>query len=154
MFPTSFHLSLLAAGVLVGTPAPAPAPAVTASVEQCTPSVEQAERSATFAAQMTAVEGTQRMAIQFEVQERSPTDTVYHTVVAPGLGDWRSSAQGVKIYKYVKQVTNLAAPAVFRAQVRYRWLDGRGHTIKRALRRTPVCVQPVDIAGGHSQGAR
>jgi hypothetical protein len=145
MFPASFHLSLLAAGVLAGMPAPPPAPAVTASVEQCIPSVNQADRSVTFTAQMTAVEGTQRMAIQFEVQERSPTDTAYHTVVAPGLSDWRSSEQRVKIYKYVKQVTNLAAPAVFRAQVRYRWLDARGHVIKRAQRRTPVCVQPVDI---------
>jgi hypothetical protein len=145
MSPTSFHLSLLAAGVLAGAPAPAPAPAVTASVEQCTPSVNQAERAATFTAQMTAIEGAQRMAIQFEVQERSPTDTAWHTVAAPGLGDWRSSEQGVRIYRYVKQVTNLAAPAAFRAQVRYRWLDARGHVIRRAQRRTPVCVQPVDI---------
>jgi hypothetical protein len=145
MFPTL--LSVLALGVFAQAPAPAPAPAtpVTAGVEQCTPSAEQAERSATFTAQMTAVEGTQRMAIQFEVQERSPTDTAYHTVVDPGLSDWRYSEQGVKIYKYVKQVTNLAAPANFRAQVRYRWFDNRGHVIKRAVRRTPVCVQPVDI---------
>jgi hypothetical protein len=145
MFPTSFHLSLLAAGVLAGAPAPTPAPAVTASVEQCTPSVNQAQRAVTFTAQMTAIEGAQRMAIQFEVQERSPTDTAWRTVSAPGPGDWRASEQGVKIYKYVKQLTNLAAPAAFRAQVRYRWLDGRGHTIKHAQRRTPVCVQPVDI---------
>jgi hypothetical protein len=147
MFPTSFHLSMLAVAALAGAPAtaPAPAPAITASVEQCVPSTEQAERSATFTAQMSAIEGTQRMAIQFEVEERSPAATVWSTVVDPGLSDWRSSEPGVKIYKYVKQVTNLAAPADFRAVVRYRWFDNKGHVLKRATRHTSVCTEPVDI---------
>ena len=139
---------MLAVAALSGAPAaaPAPAPALTAAVEQCVPSAEQAERSATFTAQMSAVEGAQRMAIQFEVQERSPAATAWSTVVDPGLSNWRQSEPGVKIFKYVKQVTNLAAPADFRAVVRYRWSDGKGHVIKHAMRRTPVCVQPVDIA--------
>jgi hypothetical protein len=128
-------------------PAPAPAPAVTATVETCTPSVNQAERSATFAAQMTASAGTARMAMRIEVQERAPTDTAFHTIVAPGLGMWRFSESGVRVYKYVKELTNLTAPATFRVQVHYRWLDERGRTIKRAQRRSPVCMQPVDIPG-------
>ena|GEM_PF-6198473 len=145
MFPTPFHLALLAASVLAQAPAPAPAPAVTATVEECTPSVNQEERSATFAAQMTAVPGTQHMAMRIEVQERTPTDVAFHTIVAPGLGMWRTSEPGVKVYKYVKELTNLSAPAAFRVQVRYRWLDDRGRTIKRAQRRSPACLQPVDI---------
>jgi hypothetical protein len=149
MFPIPLHLSLLALGLAGQAPAPVPtlpaAQTVSAIVEQCTPSVSQTERSATFAAQMAAVTGTQRMSMQIEMQERSPTDPVFHTIVAPGLGVWRQSETGVKIYKYVKQVSNLAAPAVFRAQVHYRWLDNQGRTIKRAQRHTPVCVQPVDI---------
>jgi hypothetical protein len=150
MFSIPLHVSLLALG-LAGqasgfTPAATtPVPTVSATVEQCTPAVNQSERSATFAAQMTALEGTQRMAIRIDVQERSPTDPTFHTVIAPGLGVWRQSETGVKIYKYVKQVTNLAAPAVFRGQVRFRWLDSRGTVLKRTLRLTPTCVQPVDI---------
>ena len=146
-FPTSFHLAaLLATGVLAQAPAPAPAPAgVTAAVEQCTPSVNQTERSATFVAQMTAVPGTQHMAMRIEVQERTPPDETFHTIVAPGLGMWRSSEPGVKVYKYVKELTNLAAPAAFRVQVHYRWLDDKGRIIKRAERRSPQCLQPVDI---------
>ncbi len=147
MSPTPLHLALLAAGVIAQAPAPTPAPAVTATVEQCTPSVNQAERSATFAAQMTAIPGTQRMSMRIEVQERSPTEPLFHTIVAPGLGMWRSSETGVKVYKYVKELTNLAAPAAFRVQVRYRWLDDKGRTIRRAQRRSSVCVQPVDIPG-------
>lgn len=147
MFPAHLHLALLAAGVLAQAPAPAPSPAVTATVETCTPSVNQAERSATFAAQMTASPGTTRMSMRIEVQERTPTDMTFHTIVAPGLGMWRSSEPGVKVYKYVKELTNLTAPAAFRVQVHYRWLDERGRTIRRAQRRSPACVQPVDIPG-------
>ncbi len=147
MFPAHLHLALLAAGVLAQAPAPAPAPAVTAAVEKCTPSVNQSERSATFFAQMTAVPGTARMSMRIEVQERAPADTAFHTIVAPGLGIWRSSEPGVKVYKYVKELTNLTAPAAFRVQVHYRWLDERGRTFKRALRRSPECMQPVDIPG-------
>jgi hypothetical protein len=145
MFPTHPHLALLVAGVLAQTPAPAPAPAVTATVEQCTPSVNQAERSATFAAQMTATAGAQRMSMRIEVQERTPTEPAFHTIVAPGLGMWRYSEAGVKVYKYVKQLTNLTAPAAFRVQVSYRWLDEHGRVIKHAQRRSPACQQPVDI---------
>jgi hypothetical protein len=148
-FPIPLHLSLLALALstpLPGpVPGPAPAAAVTATVEQCTPAVSQSERSATFAAQMTALDGTQRMAMKIEVQERSPTDPTFHTVTAPGLGVWRQSETGVRIYKYVKQVTNLAAPAVFRAQVRFRWFDDSGRVLRRAQRITSTCVQPVDI---------
>jgi hypothetical protein len=147
MFPTSYHLALLAAGVLAQVPAPASAPAVTAAVEQCTPSVNQSERSATFVAQMTAVAGTARMSMRIEVQERTPTDSAFHTILAPGLGIWRSSEPGVKVYKYVKELTNLAAPAAFRVQVHYRWLDDRGRVIRHVQRRSPQCLQPVDIPG-------
>ncbi len=141
-FPIPIHASLLALSLLASTSNPAPAP-VSASVEQCVPSVNRTERSATFVGQMTATAGTQRMAIQIEIQERMPTDLAFHTVMAPGLGVWRQSETGVRIYKFVKQVTNLSAPAAFRALVRYRWLDDRGHTIAHAQRRTPICQQPA-----------
>jgi hypothetical protein len=141
-FPIPIHASLLALSLLASTPSPTPAP-VSASLEQCVPSANRAERSATFVGQMTATAGTQRMAIQIEIQERTPTDLAFHTVTAPGLGVWRQSETGVRIYKFVKQVTNLSAPAGFRALVRYRWLDDRGHTLAHAQRRTSICQQPA-----------
>jgi hypothetical protein len=48
----------------------------------------------------------------------------------------------VKVYKYLKQVTNVSAPAVYRGFVRFRWLNAKGHMIKRAERLTSRCVQP------------
>jgi hypothetical protein len=119
------------------------APMVSGTLEQCVSTGEQADRSATFSGEMTGVAGTARMAMRIEVQERMPGEALFHTVNAPGLGVWRGSQPGVKIYKYVKQVTNLSSPAAYRALVSFHWLDDKGHLIKRAERHTSTCAQPV-----------
>ena len=114
-----------------------------ATLEQCVTSVVQAERSATFAGEMTAIAGTTHMAMRVDVQQRLPDEALFHTLSAPGLGVWRSSDPKVKVYKYLKQVTNLSAPAVYRAVVRFRWLNAKGHVIRRAEHLTPRCAQPA-----------
>jgi hypothetical protein len=126
------------------TSAPAPADG-TASVgiEQCVTSTVQAERSATFTAQMTATATTQKMAMRIELQQRLHGESEFHTLAAPGFGVWRTSEPGVEIYKYVKQVTNLEAPAAYRVTVRFRWMDERGHVFKRDELHTPRCVEPT-----------
>jgi hypothetical protein len=113
------------------------------TLEQCTTSTVQAERFATFTAQMTATSATQRMGMRIELQQRMRGEPDFHTVIAPGFGVWHPSEPGVKIYKYVKQVTNLAAPAAYRAVVRFRWLGGKGHVLKRAELHTPRCLEPT-----------
>jgi hypothetical protein len=119
------------------------APGYSATLEECVTSTVQLERSATFTTQMVATPATQRMALRFELQERIRGEADFHTVIAPGFGVWQRSEPGVKIYKYVKQVTNLAAPAAYRALVRFRWLGDRGRVLKRAELRTQKCVQPT-----------
>jgi len=114
-----------------------------ATVEQCVTTGEQTDRSATFSAEMTAIAGTARMAMRIEVQERMGGEELFHTVSAPGLGVWRGSAPGVKIYQYVKQVTNLSFPADYRALVRFHWLNNKGYVIRRAERHTLQCAQPA-----------
>ncbi len=113
------------------------------TLEQCVTSTVQAERSATFTAQMTATGTTQRMGMRIELQQRLRGETAFHTVLAPGFGVWHPSEPGVEIYKYVKQVTNLTAPGAYRAVVRFRWLAGKGKVIKRAELHTSRCVQPT-----------
>ncbi len=113
-----------------------------ATLEQCTTAVDSAARAATFNGQMSSVPGTRRMAIQIAVQEQMPGDAAFHTLGAAAWSGWRRSEAGVKIYKYVRQVTDLPAPGAFRAIVLFRWIGERGRVIKRAVRRTPVCVQP------------
>jgi hypothetical protein len=126
------------------TSATAPA-AGTASVgiEQCVTSTVQAERTATFTAQMAATATTQKMAMRIELQQRLHGESEFHTLAAPGFGVWRTSEPGVEIYKYVKQITNLDAPAAYRVLVHFRWLDERGHVLKRDELHTSRCVQPT-----------
>jgi hypothetical protein len=151
---TACSLSLLcialAGGASGATRSPSGQPGVaappveeSATLEQCVTSVVQAERSATFTGEMKAIAGTARMAMRIDVQQRLPGEALFHTVSAPGLGVWRSSDPKVKVYKYLKQVTNLSARAVYRGLVRFRWLNARGHVIKHAERFTPKCAQPA-----------
>jgi hypothetical protein len=112
-----------------------------ASLEQCVTAAEPAERSATFSGEMTALAGTSKMEMRIDVLERQPGETAFRTLAAPGLGVWRTAAPGVKTYKYLKQVTNLSAPAYYRAAVRFRWLNAKGKLIKASELRTPRCLQ-------------
>jgi hypothetical protein len=114
-----------------------------ATLERCDTAAEQSERSVTVAAEMSAIPDTARMAIRIVLQERLPEEALFHTVKAPDLGMWRESDAGVKAFKYVNKVTNLSAPADYRAAVRFRWLDAKGRPIKRLERHSAGCVQPA-----------
>jgi hypothetical protein len=125
-----------------GSPASSSAPAgPAAALEGCVNAQQADERAATFSGEMTATPGTTRMSIRIELQQRLPGEATFHAVSAPGLGVWRASAPGVKVYRYIKQVTNLAAPAQYRAAVRFHWLNARGRLIRTSERRTPACAQ-------------
>jgi hypothetical protein len=116
-------------------------PAASATLQQCLTAPVASERSATFAGEMTATPTTARMEVRIDVLERMPSDLAYHTVIAPGLGVWRGSAPGVKVYTYLKQITNLTAPAFYRGEVRFRWLNAKGRVIKTSELRTRRCEQ-------------
>jgi hypothetical protein len=129
----------VAAGAdLLGTGSTSPD---SASLVQCLTTGEQVERAATFAGEMTTVAGATRMSMRIELLEQTPGETSYHAVAAPGLGMWRASSPGVGVYKYVRQVTNLSAPADYKGLVTFRWQGPRGRTIKREERRTRRCSQ-------------
>jgi hypothetical protein len=123
--------------------APSSASGYSAMLERCLTSATEADRSVTFVAQMTAVPGTARVSIRVELQQRLDGEVSFHTLIAPGLGLWRGSEPGVTIYKYVKQITNLAAPAGYRAVVHFRWIGDRGRLLKRAVLHTASCEQPL-----------
>jgi hypothetical protein len=118
-------------------------PSASALLEQCVTVGEQAERSATFSGEMTTITGVTHMEMRIDVQERLPGETAFHLVTAPGLGVWRGSAQGVMIYKYVKQVTDLSSPALYRAVVHFHWLNAKGRVVRRTALLTPTCSQPA-----------
>jgi hypothetical protein len=119
------------------------APLAPATLEQCVTSVVQAERSATFSGEMTMLPGATKMSIRIDVEEKAPDEAEYRMVSAPGLGVWRTADPKVKVYKYLKQVTNLSSPASYRGLVRFHWLNAKGHVVKRAERLTAKCLQPA-----------
>jgi hypothetical protein len=148
-------LALAACGPVAfahATAAPVPGD-YSVTLEQCVSSTVQAERSATFVAQMVGTAATQKMAMKIQLEERLRGEAEYHLVAAPGLGAWKPSEPGVKIYKYVKQVTNLAAPAVYRVAVKFRWIGDRGKVIKRAELRSSRCFQPALPAPAPAPGS-
>ncbi|HEX3434119.1 MAG TPA: hypothetical protein VHT25_08670 [Solirubrobacteraceae bacterium] len=116
---------------------------VTATLEQCVTSTEQAERSATFTGEMSSIAGATKMSMRIDIEERLPDESEFHMVSAPGLGVWRAADPKVKVYKYLKQVSNLSSPASYRGLVRFRWINAQKHVIKRAERLTTRCLQPT-----------
>jgi hypothetical protein len=124
-------------------------PAYAASLEQCVTAPTDAERAVTFSAEMNAVPGTARMEARIDLAERAPAETRFRSVASPLL-TWRSSSPGVRSFRFIRQFTNLSAPAGYRGSVRFRWLNAKGRIIKFAELATTVCHQPVNPAGsGH-----
>ena len=124
--------------------APQARASASATLEQCVTAPNQTERSATFAGEMTAVPGTARMVMRIEVLERDARAKRPSTPSrCPGLGVWRGPSPGVKTYKYLKQVTNLAAPAVLPRRGPLPLGGREGRTIKTLELRTPRCEQPL-----------
>ena len=124
-----------------GATPPAGKPPVSATLEGCTTSEEQSERTATFAGEMSMIPGAAKMEMRIDVLERAPDEEDFHVIAAPGLGVWRWAAPGVKTYRYLKEVTNLAAPAYYRGSVRFRWVNAKGKQVKAYELRTPRCIQ-------------
>jgi hypothetical protein len=119
------------------------APIASATLQQCLTAASQDERSAMFSGEMTAIPGSVHMAMRIDVQEQLSGEAMFRSVTAPGLDVWRTADAGVRTYRYVNQVTNLSAPAFYRAVVRFRWLNARGRLIRLVERQTPRCVQPA-----------
>lgn len=118
-------------------------PGTSATLQQCLATGGQSERSATLAGEMTAIAGTARMEMRINLVEKLPGELEYRVVSAPGLGTWRFSAPGVKLFTSINHVTNLSSPALYRGAIRFRWLNAKGHVIKVEELRTPRCEQPA-----------
>lgn len=129
------------------------APAVSATVDQCIVGEAADARSVTFTGQMETVPGASRMDMQIVLLEHTHGVPGFHVPAAGGVGAWQRSETGVKIYRYVRQVTDLPAPAVFRALIRYRWLDEAGRVVRSDERRTPVCREPGPASAPGASGS-
>jgi hypothetical protein len=120
----------LVAAALTAAPAGAQTVPTKAGLDACHTGAGPLDRYAIFSAQMGSLPQSTKMQVRFR------------RVQAPGLGGWRSSAPGVDIFRYRKQVANLQAGAVYRALVRFRWLADSGKTLQSSSRKTKSCKQP------------
>jgi hypothetical protein len=129
------------------SPTPGPGPGkTTASLSACHVAADLPDRYATFAAQMVATAATQQMSLRLQLYEHTPGTTGYRLVTGvPGFGVWENSAPGIGVFNYSQEVTSLTAPASFRVQVGYRWLDGARHVLKRSTRTTVSCAEPAQL---------
>ena len=117
------------------------APRLRAVVSSCQTGVDPASRSAAFTASMPAASDTVRMAIRFELQQRTVDGGVWEKVAAPSFNRWERSRLGVSGFVWTKDVHGLTAPGEFRAVVRFRWWSQSGRT--RTIRKlTRSCRQP------------
>jgi hypothetical protein len=130
-------LALLA----LAAPAAAQTVPTRAGLDTCHTGSAPLDRYAVFSAQMGSLSRSRKMQVRFDLQSTNGGKT-FRRVQAQGLGVWRSSAAGVDIFRYRKQVANLQPGATYRALVRFRWLDEDGKTIQSTTRRTKQCKQP------------
>ncbi|HEX3511313.1 MAG TPA: hypothetical protein VHT27_09465 [Solirubrobacteraceae bacterium] len=118
-------------------------PPASATVEGCATAFAQSERSATFVGEMQAIPGSARMQMRIELLERGGDEASLRSITYPGLGSWLRASPGVKTYKNIDKVTDLAAPAEYRAAIHFRWLNSHGRPIKYLDLRTPRCQQAL-----------
>ena len=133
----------LAFALALATPAHAAAPA-TLKVRSCQTGDTPSERSATFYGRMRRIPRTRRMMMRFTLIDRSSDDP--SEVAAPRrLGRWHRSRPRVLSFGYAQKVTGLKAGGTYGVVVRYRWVDKRGRTIKRARQRSRDCRQDGEL---------
>lgn len=129
------------------------APRLRAIVSACQTGIDPTARTAVFTASMPGKEDTARMAIRFDLQQRTVDGGVWKRVTAPSFGRWERSRTGVAGFVYAKDVHGLTAPGEYRAVVRFRWYASDG-TVAETRRTTRSCRQPdqrPDLAGGRVQ---
>ena len=91
---------------------------------------------------MPAAAGTARMWMRFDLLQWTPGQSGYAPVRLPAWGMWERSERGRTAFIFTKRVRGLRAPGAYRARVRFRWVDARGHVQRRAKRITRTCRQP------------
>jgi hypothetical protein len=97
-------------------------------------------RTATFEGRITALRST-KMQLRFTLQAWTRDTHRWRKVDAPGFSTWITAPAGYGKYTYDKTVEDLLAPASYRAVVRFRWKNARGHVVRSARSTSASCRQ-------------
>jgi len=149
--PLAFAASCAGAGMAVAAPRPespapsssaSPRPALGARLTSCATGASETDRYAVFTGSMPSLRGARRLWMRFDLERLGTGLGSWTRLTAPTFGQWEKSRPDVSGFVYSKRVEALAAPARYRALVRFRWVDDEGHTVRRSQRVTRACVQP------------
>jgi len=150
-FKSLISACLIAGAAVVAGAGPAAASAATPRAELtqfvCQRALDPANRSVSVQAVTRPLTGTRKLAVKFDLLERTPAVPSAATVRADGLGVWITPTNPTlgqlpgDIWRLNKTVLNLDGPATYRFRVTFRWTGALGKVLGTAVRYTRTCTQ-------------
>src|SRR5436305_852701 len=155
MSPKLKLVALVCVAATVPAVAVAPAPAASARPPRaelgnfvCQRAVDPPAREVAVTATMRPVSGTERMALKFMLERRTPRRHRFTVLHGRGLDSWEYPDPPTlgqlpnDVWNLIHKVVNLAGPASYRFRVLFRWTGTGGRVLSQAARLSPVCHQP------------
>jgi hypothetical protein len=152
-FKTLASACLIAGAAVMGSAGSVPAAAATAPARAeltqfaCQRALDPANRSVSVLAVTRPLTGTRKLAVKFDLLERTPATASAAAVRADGLGVWITPTNPTlgqlpgDIWRLNKTVIDLDAPATYRFRVTFRWTGALGKVLGTAVRYTRTCTQ-------------
>ena len=133
---------------VASSPQPQPPPRAALNGFGCHRSSDSLNRWIAITAVMRPVSGTQRMAMKFQLLRKRAHGQAFNDVSGGDLGKWIRPTNPPTLgqrpgdhWTVQKQVVNLAAPAVYKLRVSFRWF-GTGQTVlQTVVKFTQKCHQ-------------
>lgn len=114
----------------------------------CEKALDPANRAVAVTSVMRPVAGTRRLAVKFDLLERTASSPVATAVHAPGLGVWITPTdpptlgqRAGDVFRVEKSVLNLDAPASYQFRATFRWTGARGKVLGTATKLSLTCRQ-------------
>ena len=136
------------AAALDGGAAAAQSPRARLQGVLCERALDPPARGVAITALMRPLAGTTRMQLRFQLLTKPKGAGAYSAITSGDLGTWITptnptlGTRSGDVWKFQKQVLNLAAPAAYRFRVSFRWLGARGRVLGTVTRQSPPCSQP------------
>jgi hypothetical protein len=147
----SLTVACLIAGAAVpvgiGSATAAAAPRAELTQYACQRALDPADRSVSVQAVTRPLSGTRKLAVKFDLEERTAAAASAAVVRADGLGMWITPTNPTlgqlpgDVWRLNKTVLNLDAPASYQFRVEFRWTGAHGKLLGTALRFTRTCDQ-------------
>ena len=139
-------LALLAGGSAGARAATVVPPRAQLTQFSCGRALDPVNRSVAVSAVMRPLPGTQHLLLRFQLLSQQPGQPAV-LVHGGDLGSFRSPPNPTlgqlpgDVWRKVKQVINLGAPAAYQFRVTFRWVGAHGRVLGTATRLSRVCHQ-------------